>query len=208
MATETERQHYTALDAEFVQVLKSLPNLPSFSGDVAAMRKATVERRNNQQAKSPFDVSGVTENDIDIPGRDHHSIPARVYRPASAPSAGSPLVMMLHGGGFVVGDFGNEQLNCRMFSKNCGAVCVNVAYRLAPEHPFPAAPNDAWDALKWIAANATSTLGADPSKGFVVGGASAGGNLTDVVGHLARDEKLNPPLTGLLELGRSIFCSH
>lgn len=52
---------------------------------------------------------------------------------------------------------------------------------------------------KWAAANASS-LGADPSKGFIVGGTSAGGNLTDVVGHLARDEGLSPPITGLLEL--------
>ena len=80
---------------------------------------------------------------------------------------------------------------------------MNVDYRLAPEAPFPAAPNDAWDALTWAAANAKEVLGADPSKGFIVCGTSAGGNLTDVVAHLARDEKLNPPLTGLIELGES-----
>lgn len=72
---------------------------------------------------------------------------------------------------------------------------MSAAYQLAPEHPFPAAPKSAWDSLKWAAANAKS-LGADPSLGFVVGGTSAGGNLAAVLSHLARDEKLSPPLTG------------
>lgn len=67
--------------------------------------------------------------------------------------------------------------------------------RLAPEHPFPTAVNDSWDALKWAAANASS-LAANPKLGFIVGGASAGGNLTAVMTHLARDEGLSPPLTG------------
>jgi len=76
-----------------------------------------------------------------------------------------------------------------------GAVCVSASYRLAPEHPFPAAPNDSWDALQWAAANAKS-LKADPSQGFIVGGTSAGGNITAVLALLARDEGLSPPLTG------------
>ena len=74
-------------------------------------------------------------------------------------------------------------------------MCISAAYQLGPQHPFPAAPKSAWDSLKWAAANAKS-FGADPSLGFVVGGTSAGGNLTAVLSHLARDEKLSPPLTG------------
>lgn len=67
--------------------------------------------------------------------------------------------------------------------------------RLAPEHPFPTGVNDCWDALKWVAQNAKS-LGATPKAGFIIGGASAGGNLSAVLAHVARDEKLDPPLTG------------
>ena len=74
-------------------------------------------------------------------------------------------------------------------------MCISAAYQLAPEYPFPGAPKSAWDGLRWAAANARS-LGADPSLGFVVGGTSAGGNITAVLAHLARDEKLSPPLTG------------
>lgn len=76
-----------------------------------------------------------------------------------------------------------------------GATCISASYRLAPEFKFPYAPKDAWDCLKWAAASAKS-WGADPSKGFIVGGTSAGGNITAILTHLARDEKLSPPLTG------------
>jgi acetyl esterase/lipase len=68
--------------------------------------------------------------------------------------------------------------------------------RLAPEHKFPTYIHDCWDALRWIAKHATE-LGANPKAGFVIGGASAGGNISAVLGALARDEKLEPPLTGV-----------
>lgn len=100
------------------------------------------------------------------------------------------------GGGFCVGSPDGEALSCRAFVEQYGAVCVNVDYRLAPEHPFPAAVTDSWDALQWAAANATTRLKADPSKGFIVGGTSAGGNISAVLTHLAKDAKLSPPLTG------------
>ena len=74
---------------------------------------------------------------------------------------------------------------------------VNITYRLAPEHKFPTAINDAWDTVKWCAANASSSLGADSSKGFLLGGVSAGGNITAVVAQKAVEEGMSPPLTGL-----------
>jgi acetyl esterase/lipase len=84
---------------------------------------------------------------------------------------------------------------CRNLVQRFNAVCVNVDYRLAPEHPFPTPINDCWDALQWAASNATQ-LGADPTKGFIVGGESSGGNISIVLAHLARDNNLHPPLTG------------
>lgn len=68
-------------------------------------------------------------------------------------------------------------------------------FRLAPEHPFPIGVNDCWDALKWAIAN-SSKLGATPERGLIVGGASAGGNISAVLALLARDENLSPPITG------------
>ena len=89
----------------------------------------------------------------------------------------------------------SEELASRNFVHAFGATVVSGAYRLAPEFKFPVGIKDAWDCLKWAAANA-KTWGADSSAGFIVGGTSAGGNITAVLTHIARDEKLSPKLTG------------
>lgn len=97
------------------------------------------------------------------------------------------------------GDLTDEDQNCRLFARDLGAVCVNVDYRLAPEHVFPTSVTDSYDVVKWCAATAdpsSTILPGDLSKGFIVGGASAGGNLAAVVCQLARDDNLEPPLTG------------
>lgn len=126
---------------------------------------------------------------------DGHKNRARLFQPTEFPSSGSPLIVMIHSGGFCSGAPEVEEQSCRNFVQAYGATCVSIAYRLGPEHPFPHAPKDCWNGVKWAAAHAKA-WGADPSVGFVVGGASAGGNLTAVVVHLARDEGLSPPLTG------------
>lgn len=98
-----------------------------------------------------------------------------------------------------MGDLTDEDQNCRMFARDLGAVCVNVDYRLAPEHPFPTGVEDCWDALQWCARTAmpsSEILPADPSQGFIVGGASAGGNFAAIMCQVARDRGLEPPLTG------------
>lgn len=95
-------------------------------------------------------AAGISEKDITIKARDGYLIPARIHAPEAPHSDGGPLVVMLHGGGFCLGGLENEELNCRNFAHQLGCVCVNVDYRLAPEHPFPAAVNDSYDALKWV----------------------------------------------------------
>ena len=134
-----------------------------------------------------------------MPVRDGSSIPVTIYTPVKKPSGGSAVVIMFHEGGWSMGDRSDEDQNCRLFSRDLGAVCINVEYRLAPEHPFPTSVYDSYDVVKWCAATASpssTVLPVDLRKGFIVGGASAGGNLAAVVCQLGRDEKLNPPLTG------------
>lgn len=144
----------------------------------------------------PGPIPEVQERDVQLEMRDGVHITARVYSPTSDAGIGArPLYVAFHEGGWCFGDLTDEEMNCRLFSRELGAVCVNVDYRLAPEHLFPTGINDCWDALKWVARNAKS-LGANPEKGFIIGGASAGGNLSAVLAHVARDEKLDPPLTG------------
>lgn len=137
---------------------------------------------------------GIEEVLEEIPVRDGSTITARVHRPNPATNH-SPLIVYYHLGGYCAGSSALEIPLCRSLVKNFDAVCVNVDYRLAPEHPFPTPINDCWDALKWAAAHAAE-LGADPTRGFIVGGESAGGNASIVLAHLARDTNLSPPLTG------------
>lgn len=86
--------------------------------------------------------------------RDGAEIAVRVYTPANPPAKartlGLPLIVMYHEGGWCMGDLSDEEVNCRLFARDLNAVCVNVDYRLAPEHPFPTGINDSWDALQWV----------------------------------------------------------
>lgn len=138
----------------------------------------------------------VVEHDIQIPVRDGTSNRARVYNPAKTTSERKALLVFAFGGGFVMGKLEDEERNCRTWVKNFGGVAVSVSYRVCPEHAWPGPVQDVYDAVKWIGANAED-LGADPSKGFVVGGTSAGATAMITVSHLWRDDGLSPPLTGL-----------
>ncbi|KAF2766988.1 hypothetical protein EJ03DRAFT_329537 [Teratosphaeria nubilosa] len=154
---------------------------------------AAIKRAMNAQLGST--MPGVKETDHRITVRDGTKITIRSYRPETPPSGGSPLAVIFHGGGWCIGGLENEELLCRLICSKLGVTALNVEYRLAPAHKFPTCVHDAFDATKWAADHASS-LGADPSKGFIVGGTSAGGNLTCVIAHLWRDEKMQPPLTG------------
>ena len=93
-------------------------------------------------------IDGVKEHDVQVPMRDGASITCRIYQPEKAPSGGSPLYVMFHGGGWCIGGLENEQLLCRLMTNKYGMVCVDVDYRLGPEHKFPTAHNDCHDAVK------------------------------------------------------------
>jgi len=107
--------------------------------------------------------------DLPVAGR-----PARLYVPTGAFSP-SPLLVFFHGGGWVYGDLDSHDPLCRFLAERSGVRVLSVAYRLAPEHPFPAAYDDAVAAYRWVVENAAS-LGADVTR-LAVGGDSAGGNL-------------------------------
>jgi acetyl esterase len=110
-------------------------------------------------------------------------LPARVYRPAD--DGPLPTIVLLHGGGFVIGDLDTHDITARTLANACSAVVVSVDYRLAPEHPFPAAVDDAIAATKDVAGR-LGELGGDDR--LAVAGDSAGGNLSAVVAQVFRDE--------------------
>ena len=111
---------------------------------------------------------------------DADGVPARLYRPNDRDDLG--LLVFLHGGGWVIGNLDSHDNLCRILANSSGHAVLSVDYRLAPEHPFPAALDDAQTAVRWAHANATS-LGCSPDR-LAVGGDSAGANLAIVVGHL------------------------
>jgi len=113
-------------------------------------------------------------------------VPVRVYRPVGAPAL--PVVVYLHGGGFVLGSLDSHDELCRSLAVGVGAAVVAVGYRLAPEHPFPAAIDDAWSATRWVFDRGPD-LGLDVTR-VAVAGDSAGGNLAAVVAQLSRDAGL------------------
>ncbi|KAI2628058.1 putative lipase/esterase [Hypomontagnella submonticulosa] len=213
--TEEELLSYGVMDPVMVDALARSPirdPQPSdpYYGDTSHSmfreHRATTLREKHHLRYIPGPIpEQVSEEDRKIPVRDGAEITVRIYRPVRKPAESSPLIVMYHEGAWSMGDLSDEETNCRIFSRDLGAVCVNIEYRLAPEFPYPAWIDDSWDALKWTAENATS-LGANPSLGFIIGGGSAGGNITAVLAHIARDEKLSPPLTGQYLCVPAIMC--
>jgi acetyl esterase len=148
-----------------------------------------------QEAKAAYEAgAGVLEvpkaqlirvEDFTIAARDGVHLPARLYAPATSPL---PVLMYFHGGGFTIGSIASHDILCRELSRLSGCAVVSLAYRLAPEHRFPMAVNDAWDAVQWLATN-RERLGLRPGR-MGVGGDSAGGTLAAVCAILARDHDL------------------
>lgn len=139
------------------------------------------ERKNLAALVASFsvqDIEGLEVEDLQV-----DDIPVRLYRPPAAQGA----LVWLHGGGFVTGDLDTEHPWASRLAEASGALVVSVGYRLAPEHPYPAALEDAYAVLAWLSENAKE-LGVDPAH-IAVGGTSAGGNLAAAVTLVARDEQ-------------------
>jgi acetyl esterase len=140
-------------------------------------------------AAPPPEVESV--EDLLAPG-PAGDIRVRLYRPRGAADAGPlPALVYFHGGGWTIGDLDTHDVVCRELADLARCAIASVDYRLAPEHKFPAAVDDAVAATRWVAREA-GRLGIDARR-IAVGGDSAGGNLAAVVALVARDEG-GPPL--------------
>jgi acetyl esterase len=133
----------------------------------------------------------VEDRDIEGPAGP---VGIRIYWPPTAPGHSAPVVVYFHGGGFVIGDLDTHDGTARQHAVGADAIVVSVDYRLAPEHPYPAAVEDAWAATLWVAAHGAE-IGADTTR-MAVAGDSAGGTIAAVMAQLARDnaDKGGPPI--------------
>jgi acetyl esterase len=145
---------------------------------VEEAREASAAMAAMQGAPEP--VAGVEDRMLPGPGG---GIPIRIYAPSGEEPF--PVLVYFHGGGWVLGDIESSDGLCRILANAAGCIVVSVDYRLAPEHPFPAAIEDAYYSTQWVAENASS-FGGDSSR-IAVCGDSAGGNLAAVVALIARD---------------------
>lgn len=158
--------------------LKAIPDMSTVT--VEGTRQA-VDTVYNDKAQSPA-VYAVENKTIPCPWGE---MPIRVYRPDA--KTGHGALLYFHGGGFVIHNIASHDSICRKLCRDAGVVVINVGYRLAPEAPFPAAPEDAYRAFCWVYENAEA-LGIDGGK-LAVAGDSAGASLSAVVAQLTRDRK-------------------
>lgn len=162
---------------------------PAWHEQTVAQARETIRHEALVAAGRPVRVAAAEALQVDGAAGP---LDARLYRPGGIRNpAGTwqpvverpPLLVFLHGGGFVLGDLDSHDGLCRLLCRRMGVLVLAVDYRLAPEHPWPAAPDDALAAWRWAVAHAAE-LGADPDR-IGVGGDSAGGNLSAVVAQQA-----------------------
>jgi len=166
-----------------VDAMEAAPGPPAHLVPIAQARAAH-DRETVLMSGPGEEVAEVRELAVPGPGGP---IGVRLYRPRAG---ALPLVAYLHGGGWAVGTLDAFDPLCRALANASGALLASIDYRLAPEHPFPAAPDDARAAVRWLAAHAAE-FGADPAR-LAIAGDSAGGNLAAVTARRLRDEGQSP----------------
>jgi acetyl esterase/lipase len=174
-----------AIDPILLKVLDAVPFRLSTDDGIDAVR----QRLRDLPRRPVHPELRVEDRAIDGPAG---TIPIRIYWPPTDPdrSTAPPVVLYFHGGGFVMGDLDTHDGSCRQHAVGADAVIVSVAYRLAPEHPYPAAIEDAWAATLWVAEHG-STIDTDTTR-LAVAGDSAGGTIAAVIAQRSRDNGVPP----------------
>ncbi|RMY46423.1 hypothetical protein D0865_09295 [Hortaea werneckii] len=196
-----ELDRLAKVDPEIGEALQLFP--PSRLNGLSAEERIKQMRRGFDAMPLPEPVPSVQRSEISYMTRDGTELRMLLYKPVLA-TEDLPLFVWYHGGDFCLG---SPEMNielCQEIVQRHFCVVIAPQYRLAPEHKFPTPVNDAWDSLRHIASH-PKRYGANPSKGFVVGGESAGSVIASVLSLQARDTSLEPPLTGSLLCVGSYF---
>jgi len=168
------------LDPHIAAMLSKAPPWPGARSFAVNDLRDYVRRLSTGAGPLPVALATIRDTMMDGPGG---ALPIRIYTPHG--TGPFPLIVFFHGGGYVTGDLDTQDMIARALAHGAGALTISVDYRLAPEHPFPAAADDAFAAVKWAASHA-SELGADANR-LAVAGDSAGANLSAVAALDARD---------------------
>jgi acetyl esterase len=184
-----------ASDIHALIKLAELSGTRSYTNGLPPAEARIANRRGAAASASRPPIPMAKVENFEIPG-ETGPLPVRHYLPGRLPAGPAPLLVYYHGGGWVIGDLDTHDGVCRFLAAAAGVAVLSVDYRLAPEHPFPAAVEDAWSSFAWAAENA-ACLGVDPAR-IAVGGDSAGGNLAAGVSILARAEGGATPAMQLL----------
>ncbi|KAL0577026.1 hypothetical protein V5O48_004960 [Marasmius crinis-equi] len=210
-----EYSHLSEIDPELAPLLSSIPPFVFDENTSIEMVRQGYQYFTTQVLQRNWEPllpesSEYTVNDHQIDVGEGATVLARHIAPTSRKGEEDtfPLLFWVHGGGFIMGDVVMDDSKLRIASVKLRISIVNCEYRLAPEYPFPAAVNDLTAALKYVASN-PRTFSASLKKGFVIGGASSGGNLAAVLAFLARDDDFykDKPLTGQM-LHVPTVCHH
>ncbi|OCH90751.1 hypothetical protein OBBRIDRAFT_792947 [Obba rivulosa] len=199
------RSHLSAPDPEWTALQHKLPPPHPADADGVVIREAFAKHviphiQSIYQKRLPPDSDyKVEDRTIPVDGGEI-TLRCLTPTPANADSVSTyPLLYWMHGGGWYHGNIHMDDYTLRILCVEFQISIVNVEYRLAPEYPFPISLEDCYAGLKWAADNA-SVLSASLAKGFIIGGLSAGGNLTAVIAHRTRDDPFfaNKKITGQL----------
>jgi acetyl esterase/lipase len=173
------------LDTDHRAVLEASPTV-----DVGDLHRARASR-----AAAAAAVRRPPDRSVEREDHDAGGVRVRTYRPQRAPAPG-PALLWMHGGGLVMGDLAEDDAECEELALGGRCLVASVDYRLAPEHPYPAAVDDCLTAARWLAAQAPA-LGVDRSR-IAVGGYSAGAGLAAATCLLARDRAVLSPVLQVL----------
>ncbi|OUS26370.1 hypothetical protein A9Q99_18550 [Gammaproteobacteria bacterium 45_16_T64] len=173
-------------DPELIPYLPLMPTIIDFSTLQSIRRSRSQFSSQQSLGEKVGNTRNISIWNKTIPGLDGDpDIAIRIYKPDTTTNKTLPAIYEIHGGGFILGDLNMQDTWCRHIAVEVGAIVISIDYRLAPEHPFPAAPNDCYAGLCWIFDYADE-LGIDPSR-IAIAGQSAGACLAVSTTLRARD---------------------